>query len=62
MLGNYLVVADVEGIVHFLSRDDGAFVARQKTDGSPVLADPLRVNGEYVVQTRNGSVYGLAVQ
>lgn len=62
VLGNYLVVADVEGIVHFLSRDDGAFVARQKTDGSPVLADPLRVNGEYVVQTRNGSVYGLAVQ
>ena len=34
MLGNYLAVADVEGIVHFLSRDDGAFVARQKTDGS----------------------------
>ena len=30
-----VAVADGEGIVHFLSREDGSFVARQKTDGTP---------------------------
>jgi small GTP-binding protein len=39
-----VAVADAEGIVHFLSREDGSFSARQKTDGTPVRA-PVQMLG-----------------
>jgi outer membrane protein assembly factor BamB len=51
-----VAVADGEGIVHFLSREDGSFAARQKTDGTPVRA-PLQMLGNAIlVQTTGGSV------
>jgi len=57
-----VVVADAEGIVHFLSREDGSFAARQKTDGTPVRA-PLQLLGSSVlVQTSGGSVSAIEAQ
>jgi len=57
-----VVVADGEGIVHFLSREDGSFAARQKTDGTPVRA-PLQALGSAVlVQTTGGEVSAIEVQ
>ena len=57
-----VVVADAEGIVHFLSREDGSFAARLKTDGTPVRA-PLQLLGSSVlVQTSGGSVSALEAQ
>ncbi|WP_263772992.1 outer membrane protein assembly factor BamB [Propionivibrio soli] len=57
-----VVVADVQGVVHFLNRDDGSFAARVTTDGSPVVA-PLRAAGNaLVLQTRNGGVFAVAAQ
>ena len=57
-----IAVADAQGIVHFLSRDDGSFVARLPTDGSPVVA-PLQVLGSsLLVQTSNGGVYAIEAQ
>lgn len=57
-----VAVADAEGIVHFLSRDDGSFAARQKTDGTPVRA-PLQMLGNAVlVQTTGGSVSAIEAQ
>jgi outer membrane protein assembly factor BamB len=54
-----VAVADGEGIVHFLSRDDGAFAARVQTDGTPVVA-PMQVAGTAVlVQTSGGSVVAI---
>lgn len=51
-----VAVADIEGIVHFLSREDGSFVARQKTDGTPVRT-PIQVLGSgFLVQTSGGNV------
>ena len=43
----------------FLSREDGSFVARLATDGTPVIA-PLQVLGnDLVVQTSGGGVYAI---
>jgi outer membrane protein assembly factor BamB len=51
-----VAVADVQGVVHFLNRNDGSFVARQPTDGSPVRA-PLRMLGiNLLAQTADGRV------
>ncbi|HMW51255.1 MAG TPA: outer membrane protein assembly factor BamB [Rhodocyclaceae bacterium] len=57
-----VAVADVDGIVHVLRKDDGTFVGRQRTDGSPVLADLRRVGSDLLVQTRDGSVFAFGVQ
>lgn len=57
-----VAVADGEGIVHFLSREDGSFAARQKTDGTPVRA-PLQALGSAVlVQTTGGEIDAIEVQ
>src|SRR5574343_4220 len=57
-----VVVADGEGVVHFLSREDGSFAARQKTDGTPVRA-PLQALGSAVlVQTTGGEIDAIEVQ
>ncbi|CAJ0717487.1 MULTISPECIES: outer membrane protein assembly factor BamB [Ralstonia] len=56
--GRAVIVGDSEGWLHFLSRDDGKFVARVKTDGSAIGAAPVVVGQTLVVQTRGGGVYG----
>ncbi len=58
LLGRALVLGDYKGFVHFLSRDDGSFVARMKTDGSPITAAPVLAGDTLVVQTHDGEVYG----
>lgn len=60
-LGEEIVLGDLQGYVHVLARDSGAFVARAATDGSPVRAAPLRLPGGFLVQTQGGSLYALAL-
>lgn len=57
-----VVVADVQGVVHFLSREDGAFAARLTTDGTAVSAPLQPLGSHLVVQTRNGGVYAIEIQ
>jgi outer membrane protein assembly factor BamB len=62
-LGPEIVVGDLEGYLHFLGRDNGAFVGRLATDGSPVRAAPVPLgSGQFLVQTANGSLYALAMR
>lgn len=58
-LGNLVAVADFEGYIHFLRRDDGSLAARQKTDGGHVVAEPQRVPGGMLIQTLKGGLYAL---
>ena len=59
ILGHTAVLGDYKGYVHFLSLDDGRFVARVKTDGSPITAAPVLAGNTLVVQTHDGNLYGL---
>lgn len=59
-LGTEIAVGDLEGYVHFLARDSGAFVARQATDGSAIRAAPLRLPAGFLVQTANGGLFALS--
>jgi outer membrane protein assembly factor BamB len=62
-LGNEIVVADIQGYVHFLARDSGAFVGRVATDGSPVSTNPVMLpNGGFLIQTRNGGLYAFSAK
>jgi outer membrane protein assembly factor BamB len=62
-VGSEIAVGDFEGYVHFLGRDNGAFVGRFATDGSAVRAAPVPL-GEagFLVQTSNGTLYALATR
>lgn len=57
----YVVVADLQGYVHFMSREDGAFVARIATDGSPIRAQPVPLSDGILVQTKNGGLFVLGL-
>jgi outer membrane protein assembly factor BamB len=59
-LGSEIAVADFEGVVHFLARDTGAFVARAETDGYPVEAAPVALPSGFVVQTQYGGLYAFS--
>jgi len=61
IVGGAVVVGDFQGYVHFLSRDNGAFVARVKT-GAPITAQPVLAGNVLVVQNRAGKLYGFRPQ
>ncbi|MBI4292703.1 MAG: outer membrane protein assembly factor BamB [Betaproteobacteria bacterium] len=61
-LGRQVAVGDIQGYVHFLARDDGSFIGRAATDGSPIQANPVRLEVGFVVQTRSGGLYALTTQ
>ncbi len=59
-VGETVVVGDLEGYVHFLARDSGAFVSRHGTGGGAIRAAPLPVPAGFVVQTLNGGLFALS--
>ncbi|MDX1569556.1 MAG: outer membrane protein assembly factor BamB [Xanthomonadales bacterium] len=54
--GEYVVVGDFEGYLHWLEEDTGEFVARARAGGSAVTAQPLALGPILVVQTQGGRV------
>jgi outer membrane protein assembly factor BamB len=54
--GRAVAVGDSQGYVHFLSREDGSFIARAGTDGSRIVAAPLVSGANLIFQTHAGTV------
>lgn len=62
-LGNVIAVGDVEGYVHLIDHDEGAFVGRAQMDKSPIMPIMKKLNGStFVVQNRNGQLYAVALE
>ncbi|MBI5658294.1 MAG: outer membrane protein assembly factor BamB [Nitrosomonadales bacterium] len=59
--GNHVVVGDYEGYLHALSREDGSMAARIRTDGSGIVAAPVKLDDGLLVQTRDGGLYSVAI-
>lgn len=57
-----VAVADAQGIVHFLNREDGSFVARHSTDGSPVVSTVKNLGSSFLVQTSNGGIFAIGTK
>ena len=57
-VGRSVVVGDASGLVHWLSREDGALLNRMATDGSAVVSGPVLAEGTLVVVTRQGGIFG----
>ncbi len=54
-LGTMIVVADMQGYVHVLSAEDGAFIGRASLDGAAASA-PVDIGPGFAVQTLKGNV------
>lgn len=61
VLGDYAVVGDLEGVVHWLRLNDGAFAARAEI-GGPITGQPVVSDGVVVVQTTEGQLAAFALQ
>lgn len=62
-MGSLTAVGDLEGYVHFLSRDDGALAARIKTNNSQIMPQMALVNSNTVLaQTRDGGIFAIQVK
>ncbi|WP_197495665.1 outer membrane protein assembly factor BamB [Acidihalobacter yilgarnensis] len=54
--GDYLVVGDYQGYLHWLSLQNGAFVARKHLTDSPIDAPPVVVGHDLYVQAADGTL------
>ena len=57
IVGQSVVFADAEGMLHWFSRAKGESQARVPTDGKTTSAPPVTVNGLLIVVTRGGGVF-----
>jgi outer membrane assembly lipoprotein YfgL len=58
VVGRSIAIGDGEGVVHLLSREDGAPLNRINTDTSAIKVAPVLAGETLVIVTRNGGVFG----
>lgn len=56
-VGKTIVVGDVEGLVHWISRDSGETVLRMPTDGRPIHVTPASSGLTVLVVTSSGGLF-----
>lgn len=60
--GDYAVVGDLDGYVHWLKVDNGEFAARERAGGDPIRAKPLVEDGVLIVQNVDGQLTAFRIQ
>ena len=60
--GRAVAVGDYQGYIHFMSREDGAFLARLATGDSPITSQPLVAGSNLIFQSQSGTVTAIAVE
>lgn len=60
--GRAVAVGDFQGYMHFLSREDGALLARVGSDGSPVIGTPTVAGDNLIYQTQAGTLVALKAE
>ena len=56
VVGNYIVVGDFEGYLHWLNKDTGEIVAQHQVDSSAIYATPMVDKGIIYAESRDGDV------
>ena len=61
-MGNVIAVGDLEGYLHFLTREEGKFAARIKLDSNPVMSLITGTkSNQLIAETRDGGIYAISV-
>ena len=61
-VGKAVVFGDVEGQLHWLSREKGETLARAATDGSAIVVPLLRIGNTVLAITRSGGVFAVRAE
>jgi outer membrane protein assembly factor BamB len=62
-MGDFVIVGDLEGYLHILDKETGAFLGRIQLDDEPVMRRLIEFEtGKFLAQTRNGGLYAIAIQ
>ncbi|MCL5975173.1 MAG: outer membrane protein assembly factor BamB [Gammaproteobacteria bacterium] len=61
IVGDYVVVGDFEGYLHWVSRSDGRFVARQRIDKNAIRSQPVVRDGVLYVMTTGGKLTAIRI-
>jgi outer membrane protein assembly factor BamB len=61
VFGQYVVVGDLEGYVHWLSKEDGQFAARLNIDSSSIVAAPVATSFAVYVYASGGELAALQI-
>ena len=64
-MDDYVAVGDLEGYIHILDKETGAFLGRIQLDDDalPVMRRMVEFEtGKFLAQTRNGGIYAIAIQ
>ncbi|WP_304916014.1 outer membrane protein assembly factor BamB [Methylophaga sp.] len=59
--GDYVVVGDFEGYLHWVARSDGRFVARQRIDKNAIRSQPVVRDGVLYVMTTGGKLTAIRI-
>jgi outer membrane protein assembly factor BamB len=59
--GQYVIVGDIEGYLHWMRAEDGQFVGRHQTDRSRILAPPILTQNRLYVYNQSGRITVLTV-
>lgn len=64
-IGRAVIVADYQGVLHALAREDGSLVGRIATEGGWIAAAPIRLrfaaDEGFLVQSRNGGLFAYSL-
>jgi len=60
-IGNYVVVGDFEGYLHWLDQTTGEIVARHHVDGSGIHTTPTVTDGVLYSQSRDGDLEAITI-
>jgi outer membrane protein assembly factor BamB len=56
-------VGDLEGYIHILDKETGAFLGRIQLDEESVMRQLVEFEtGKFLAQTRNGGLYAISIQ
>ncbi|WP_196141067.1 outer membrane protein assembly factor BamB [Aliikangiella sp. G2MR2-5] len=56
---DYVVVADFEGYIHWLSRKDGSMLSREHLDSDGVSSVPLVIDDKIILLSNSGTLYAV---
>jgi outer membrane protein assembly factor BamB len=59
--GDYIVVGDFEGYLHWIARNDGRFVARQQITEAAIRSQPLVVDNMLYITAVDGTIAAVQV-
>ncbi|MDM8564633.1 outer membrane protein assembly factor BamB [Candidatus Halobeggiatoa sp. HSG11] len=58
-IGDYVVVGDMEGYLHWMSQDDGSFVARHRIGKTPITLPALVIDDTLIAYNSDGKIVAL---